>query len=128
MFLKVKGKTGSSGDWWTFECYKIHYHNERLDGSGNKRISSCKVVRQYYTEGHPVNSESGSSDLREEDWFEWKDFEWDVCILKDDPQCNPRPVMVAHLGAGDNQEYIIVFDTVAYLCNDKGETIEKIEP
>jgi len=40
------------------------------------------------------------------------------------PADHPMKVLFCRLESGDR--YTIVFDTVAYLCNDLGKTIEKI--
>lgn len=40
------------------------------------------------------------------------------------PGNHPMKTLICRLESGD--EYTIVFDTVAYLCNDLGKTIEKI--
>jgi len=40
------------------------------------------------------------------------------------PDNHPMKILICRLESGD--EYTIVFDTVAYLCNDLGKTIEKI--
>lgn len=40
------------------------------------------------------------------------------------PGDHPMKILICRLESGN--EYTIVFDTIAYLCNDEGKTIEKI--
>ena len=44
------------------------------------------------------------------------------------PGDHPMKVLICRLDSGleSGDEYVIVFDTFAYLCNDLGKTIEKI--
>ena len=121
MILKVKGISGRRSDWWIFECYKIHYEYKTVfypDGDSKRCMT-------YHDLDHP----EGSNDPEfVSSAISWGDMSHNVSILKDNSEVNPRPVIVAHLGTEQDQEYIVAFDTIAYLCNDKGETIEKIEP
>jgi len=112
MILKVQGHNRSRDEWYIFECYRIHYYS--------------KPKKDY---------ESGHEDLdppNERSWdFGVLIFTYDGAVgpYGEEPTWpNPDWIVVAHLGTEQDQEYIVTFDTIAYLCNDKGETIEKIEP
>ncbi len=49
------------------------------------------------------------------------------CECEDEVQCNRcEKYLVACCRLTDYSEILIAFDTLAYLCNDEGKTIEKI--
>ena len=115
MILKIRdnyqnksfvGTCQAEGGWWIFEPYKIHYHT----------ITWADFRQCTFPENAPANH--------------W----WNLGIFAETEEGQDQAVrdkaklIVLHLGFGPVQEYVIVFDTIAYLCNESGKTVEKIVP
>jgi len=75
---------------------------------------------------------------KEFDTKSWKE-KYDIVLLKNVCSCGPNDgcsdcpkpgtkIKYTEICFRDknNDEYVLAFDTIAYLCNDEGKTIEKI--
>ena len=109
MILKIRG---TNQDWWVFEPYKVHYET-----------ITWKQFREHTfperTTHHP----------------------WDLLIISSEEIVGTTvsegrsqadrdrdQIVIIHIGFGPVQEYSIAMDTVAYLCNETGKTVERIVP
>jgi len=110
MYLKVA--EAGINNWFIIECYKIHY--ERVIA----KIFIDTVTKKPYLvysdcdrENLPING-----DLMAIEKFEGNSVD----------EHEEIKLVIAHLGISGEKEYKVVFDTIAYLMNDSGETIETI--
>jgi len=103
MILKLKREGSPRGqEWWILD--------------GIRKISVSKVLEA------PVDGEEKA--LNE---F-WGQFDLTIMDMvdKDVPNCAGAKYKMLICRLVDGTEYTIMFDTVAYLCNDEGKTIERI--
>ncbi len=107
MILKIleakKSSTGEPmpGEWWVFD-----------------NIRRVKIKQSYKC-----------TKAVQEEWL--KEHEYiDAVLTESVANAAPDDLMPAFRELGcrleDNSEYSLIFDVVAYLCNDEGKTIEKI--
>jgi len=107
MILKIKQQSqedGVSDRWWVLgEIAKVSYAMEPMEGFyvGNEKDPKTDKLHADIVLVNPMAS------------------------VKDDEL---QTVPVNRIVARDirDKETVILFNTVAYLCNDRGETIEKI--
>lgn len=99
MILKIERYVGNSGDWWLLD---------------DIRKVSKTLIREVSFKEVKLSVDADVSIL-------------DVCdSLKDNSEQQVCDVMklICRLSNGD--EFCVIFDTIAYLLNDTGKTIEKI--
>ena len=107
MILKVletrKSSTGEPmpGEWWFFD----------------------KIRRVKIKQSHKYTKAAQEDWLREHEYI-------DAVLVETTAYAAPDDLMPTFRELGcrleDNSEYSLIFDVVAYLCNDEGKTIEKI--
>lgn len=71
---------------------------------------SVEEVKTINNEGIPIGTESV------------------ICSIYEDYECpkKTKTWAIHFLKRGDNERYIAMFNTVAYICNDQGKTVETI--
>lgn len=96
MILKIK-REASDQDWWVYDSIRKISIGKTFQR--NRRDFDALEVDTVIMDNMHSGDESPPGD-------------------------HPMKTLICRLENGD--EYTIVFDTIAYLCNDEGKTVEKI--
>jgi hypothetical protein len=116
MILKVIRAVSSGQEYWIFDCIK------KISVSSTKNITRIN----YFLDGNvphdhdEIKKEPSLMDIHDITLI-------DNFAANENLEENKYKVLICR-DADTGTEFSIAFDTVAYLCNDEGKTIEKIVP
>ena len=99
MILKI-ARYADNQDWWLIDNIRKISISKRYTHSGMETVGSDVIIFDIKTKCNCVSSIGACSD------------------------CIPCYMLICRLA--DGSEYTVEFDTIAYILNDSGKTIEKI--
>ena len=85
-------------------------------------IRKISIGKKTITTGADLEDSGREADIYLLDRFAF----FKECGTDDPKAIDQHPYVELICRRSDDKEFLIVFDTTAYLCNDSGETIEKI--